>query len=116
MSRRIKRLNVLIQTELAELIQDVKDPRLADIVSITHADVSPDLETAQVNISVFGSAEEKKDSIEALSHAAPYLKRELLKRLHIKKVPTLHFVLDESIEEAAHILEVMRKLSDQTAS
>jgi ribosome-binding factor A len=108
-------LNVLIQSELAELLTEVKDPRLAEIVSITRADVSPDLETAQVHISVLGSEDEKHGTIEALSHAAPYLRRELLKRLRIKKVPHLHFVLDESIEEAAHILEVMRGLSDKPA-
>jgi ribosome-binding factor A len=111
-SRRIKRLNVLFQTELAELIQDVRDPRLAAIVSITHVDVSPDLETAQVHVSVLGSRTEKDDSIAALSHAAPYLRRELLKRLRIKKIPGLRFVLDESIEEAAHVLELMKEVAD----
>jgi ribosome-binding factor A len=116
MSRRIKRLNVLFQEELAELIPTVRDPRLADIVSITRVDVSPDLETAQVYVSVLGDESQKHDSVEALAHAAPYLRRELLHRLRVKKVPHLGFVLDESIEEAAHILELMRKIGDQPAA
>jgi ribosome-binding factor A len=116
MSRRIKRLNVLVQEELARLITVVRDPRLAEIVSITRVDVSPDLETSQVYVSVLGTEDEKRDSIEALSHAAPYLRRELLRRVHMKKVPVLHFVLDESIEEAAHILDLMRRIGDEPAT
>jgi ribosome-binding factor A len=116
LNRRIKRLNVLFQTELADLITEIRDPRVAEIVSITRVDISPDLETADVHVSVLGDDTEKRDSIEALSHAANYLRRELLKRLRIKKIPALHFALDESIEEAAHILDLMRKVGDQSIS
>jgi len=112
-SRRVKRLNVLFQSELAELIRDIRDPRLASIVSITHVDVSPDLEKAQVHISVLGGEEEKHGSIQALSHAAAYLRRELLHRLRLRHIPILQFVLDESIEEAAHVLELMKQVSGE---
>jgi ribosome-binding factor A len=111
MSRRLQRLNGLFQEELAELIRDIRDPRMASIVSITNVDVSPDLENATVKISVLGSDQEKHDTLEALVHAAPYLKRELLHRVSLKKVPLLHFVRDESIEEGARILELMRKVA-----
>ncbi len=113
MSRRVKRLNVLFQAELAELIRDIRDPRLASIVSITHVDVSPDLENAQVHVSVLGDDAEKRGSIVALSHAAAFLRRELLHRLRVKHIPMLHFVLDESIEEAAHVLDLMRQVGGE---
>jgi ribosome-binding factor A len=104
------RLNHLFQHELADLIRDIRDPRLAPIVSITRVDTAPDLENAAVYISVLGENDEKRDTIAALSHAAPFLKRELLHRVRIRKVPALHFVLDETIEEAAHVLELMRNV------
>jgi ribosome-binding factor A len=110
MNRRMARLNGLFQEELAELIRDIRDPRLAPIVSITRVDIAPDLENAAVYISVLGEDAEKRSSIEALSHAAPFLKRELLHRVRLRKVPQLHFVLDETIEEAAHVLELMRNV------
>jgi ribosome-binding factor A len=112
-SRRVKRLNVLFQSELAELIRDIRDPRLASIVSITHVDVSADLEKAQVHISVLGDEDEKRGSIQALSHAASYLRRELLHRLRVRHIPALHFVLDESIEEAARVLDLMKQVSGE---
>ena len=112
MSRRLQRLNGLFQEELADLIRDIRDPRMASIVSITRVDVSPDLENAAVHVSVLGTDQEKHDTIEALVHAAPYLKRELLHRVRLKKVPLLHFARDESIEKGARILELMRKVTE----
>jgi ribosome-binding factor A len=111
MNRRMARLNGLFQEELADLIRDLQDPRLAPIISVTSVDISPDLESGMVKISVLGEAEEKRDTIAALTHAAPHLRRELLHRIRIRHIPTLHFSLDETIEEAAHVLELMRKVS-----
>jgi ribosome-binding factor A len=116
MNRRLQRLNGLFQEELAELTRDLRDPRLASIVSITRVDVSPDLEKAVVHVSVLGTDDEKRDSITALSHAAPFLRRELLRRMRIRKVPVLNFLLDETIEEAAHVLELMRQVSPSQPS
>lgn len=104
------RLNGLFQEELADLIRDLRDPRLAPIVSITSVDISPDLESGVVKVSVLGEEAEKQGTIAALSHAAPHLRRELLHRVRIRHIPILHFILDETIEEAAHVLELMRKV------
>ena len=114
MSRRTQRLNHLFQEELADLIRtEVSDPRLGEIVSITRVDVSPDLENASAFVSVLGDGETKKATIQALTHAAPFLRRHLLERLRIRKIPHLHFLLDETIEEAAHVLDLMRQMSGQ---
>lgn len=111
MNRRMARLNGLFQEQIAELIRELRDPRLAPIISITSVDISPDLETGVVNVSVFGEEEEKKSTIEALTHATPFLRRELLRRIRIRHIPALTFLLDETIEEAARILALMRKVS-----
>jgi ribosome-binding factor A len=111
MSRRTERLNVLFQEELAEIIRsELRDPRVAGIVSITRVDVSPDLESAEVFVSVLGEPQEKASTMNALVHASPFLRRELLGRVRVRRVPWLHFRLDESIEEAAHILDLMKGL------
>jgi len=110
MSRRIQRLNVLFREELATLMRTLRDPRLAEMMSITRVDVSPDLENADVYVSVMGEPEEQVDSIKALDHAAPFLRRELLHRVSIRKIPHLKFHLDRSIEEAAHVLDLMKQV------
>ncbi len=113
MSRRLQRLNVLFRQELADLIRsEVRDPRLADIVSVTRVDISPDLQNASVYASVLGDEQAKLSTIEALTAAAPFLRRHLNERIAIRRIPTLHFILDETIEEAAHILELMKQVPE----
>jgi ribosome-binding factor A len=112
MTRRTERLSGLFRSELAELIHDeLRDPRLTGLVSITHVDVSADLENATVHVSVLGDEEEQRDSLRALNHAAPFLRRQLLERLHIRKVPALEFAHDHTIEEGARMLELMRRVA-----
>lgn len=114
MSRRAQRLNHLFREELSDLIRtELSDPRVGEIVSITRVDVSPDLENASVFISVLGEPDAKRATIEALSHAGPFLRRHLLERLRIRRIPHLHFLLDETIEEAAHVLDLMRQVSEE---
>ena len=114
MTRRQQRLNVLFREELSELIRsEVRDPRLTSLVSITKVDVSPDLEHATVYVSILSDEEEKATSMAALRSAAPYLRHHLLARIRIRRIPALQFVLDHSIEDAAHVLELMKKVADK---
>jgi ribosome-binding factor A len=114
MSRRIQRLNGLFREELSSLIlTELNDPRLGTLISITRVDISPDLENADVFVSVMGDPDEKAASMQALVHAAPFLRHELLPRVAIRRVPRLKFHLDQSIEEAAHVLELMKQVEKQ---
>ncbi len=111
MSRRLQRLNVLLRREVADLLRrQLRDPRLAEIVTVTRADVSPDLALARVYISVLGDAEAKASTLRALTAAAPFMRFHLKSRLTIRRIPNLQFLLDESMEEAAHILEIMKQI------
>jgi len=118
MSRRVQRLNHLFREELSDIIRtELSDPRIGEIMSITRVNVSADLENADAYVSVLGDAEEKAGTIAALTHAAPFLRRNLLDRIRIRRVPHLRFHLDETIEEAAHVLDLMRQVSrDKGAS
>ncbi len=112
MPYRMQRVNNLIRRELAEILyRDVKDPRLGNFVSVNEVDVSSDLRTAQIYVSFFGSEAEKKDALLALSQAAGFFHAELVKRLSLRRVPELKFQWDESIERAAHILEVIDRVN-----
>jgi ribosome-binding factor A len=114
MSRRTQRLNVQFREEVSDLILNhLRDPRLASLISVTRVDVSPDLENADVFISVMGEPEEKASSMQALAHAEPFLRREMLHRMSIRRIPHLKFHLDESIEEAARVLDLMRQVEQR---
>lgn len=95
-----------IQRDLAELIRELKDPRIG-MVTINSVEVSPDYAHAQVYFSVLvGSAE---DSVTALNEAAGFLRNGLFKRLAIHTVPTLHFHFDRTTERAADLSALIAK-------
>jgi ribosome-binding factor A len=111
MSRRLQRLNVLIREEVSDLIRrELRDPRLAEIVTLTRVSTSPDLRAATVYVSVMGDEDEKANTMLALTRAAPFIRRQLISRLSIRRTPDIEFELDESMEKAAHILDLMKHL------
>jgi ribosome-binding factor A len=112
MSRRTERINDLIRDELSDLLlREVNDPRLSGLISITHVDVSPDLNNARVFVSVMDDAERQKEAMTALNAAAAFFHRELKRRMQIRRVPFLTFRLDTSIEQGARILSLMEEVA-----
>ena len=89
-----------IQRDVAQLIRDLKDPRVG-MVTVNSVEVSPDYAHAQVYFSVLvGDAEE---TALGLNEAAGFLRNGLFKRLSIHTVPTLHFHFDRTTEKAADL-------------
>jgi ribosome-binding factor A len=100
-----------MKKEISDIIRTgIKDPRLPEFVSVTGVRVTKDLRYAKVYISVFGSEEQKSDAINALKHAAGFVRRELGRRVKLRYTPELIFISDDSIEQGIHI----SKLIDQT--
>lgn len=103
------RLNVQLQRELTALIrEDLTDPRVAG-VTVTTADISPDLRQARVTVSVLGSDEQLKEAVRALNHAAGKLRHGLGLRLRLRCVPQLHFSADLALREGDRIAQIIRK-------
>ena len=87
-----------IQRDLAELIRELKDPRVG-MITINAVEVTPDYAHAKVFFSLLTG--DVAETTEALNQAAGFLRNGLFKRLHIHTVPTLHFVFDRTTERAA---------------
>lgn len=111
MQRRKLRVNGLLRAEIGELLKrQVKDPRLGVFVSVTEVDTSSDLRHAKVFVSILGSVEEKKEALRALTAASGFLRKQLSERLALRRIPELNFVEDVSIEQGAHILELIKQV------
>jgi ribosome-binding factor A len=117
MTRRVQRLNNLIRHEISELLQrQVKDPRLGIFIAVTEVSISPDLRHAMIFVSHMGSAEEKQETMSALASASGFFRRELAKRLRLRRIPELSFQWDDSIERGAHLLQLIDQVTpDSTA-
>ncbi len=107
-SNRIGRINEEIQRELSTLLRTVKDPRLQNaLVTITHVDTTSDLRYARIFISALDKDQEA-EMMKGLKSASGYLRRELGAALRLRYTPELQFIADDSIEQGAHILEMLR--------
>ena len=109
-SNRIGRINEEIQKELANLIRNLKDPRVQDtMISITHVETTPDLRYAKVYVS-FLEADRANDAIKGLKSAGGYLRRELGRALQLRYTPELVWALDDSITYGAKMLKLINSL------
>ena len=106
------RVSDQIQRDLAELIRDLKDPRIG-MVTINSVQVTPDYAHAKVYFSVLlGEAAECEAG---LNEAAGFLRNGLFKRLQIHTVPTLHFQFDRTTEHAAELSALIRQANSTRA-
>ena len=111
MSHRARRLSVTIKKEISDMIQhDLKDPRIG-FTSITAVDISSDLRHAKIYLSVFGDDEQKKSTIEAFQKAQGFIRTELAKRIkNLRHIPELYFELDDSMDYAEKITNILNKI------
>jgi ribosome-binding factor A len=94
----------------AMLAGELKDPRLEVSVVASEVRVQPDMKHARVFISVKGSSKEQSDAIKALEHASGFIRRELVERLQLRRVPELHFALDLSQEHVERIEQLLKEM------
>lgn len=101
-----------IQRDVAELIRDLKDPRVG-MVTINAVEVSPDYAHAKVFFSVLVG--EPAECEAGLNEAAGWLRNTLFKRLSLHTVPTLHFQFDRTTERAADLSALITRANAQRA-
>jgi ribosome-binding factor A len=107
--RRTDRINEQLRQEIAILVRDeVRDPRVG-VVTVTAVESSPELDHAKVYITTLGDEEEKEAALAGLRSAAPFIRGQLGRRLHVRRVPELHFQIDRVIEEATRIELLLRE-------
>jgi ribosome-binding factor A len=100
---RASRLGDQIQRDLAELIRlEVKDPRVS-LVTVTAVEVSADLTHARVFVTTLADAIGAEETLQALQHAAGFLRSRLSHSLKVRQVPELRFVYDESVERGLRL-------------
>jgi len=116
MSIRTERISEEIRKVISErLIRGLKTP-LPGFVTINKVDVSPDLKQAKVFFSVFGSDDECIAAIQVLRNEKRFIRQDVAQKVHLRVVPDLHFVLDETPKKAAHIHALLNDLSKEDNS
>ena len=103
-SRSVKslRINEEVHREMSIILrEELKDPRIHPMTSVTGAEVTTDLKYAKIYVSVLGDAEAKEKTMQGLKKSAPYARHLLATRLNLRNTPELEYALDESMEYGA---------------
>jgi ribosome-binding factor A len=98
----------VIRSIVSEAIQTrLADPRLEPLTSITHVDVSADLSLARIGVSVMANPAGQKLAVAALQSAAGRLRSAVADQVHMRQVPRLEFVLDDSLKQAFETVQAI---------
>jgi ribosome-binding factor A len=93
-------------------MNEVKEPSVTGLISVTDVKITPDQKYAKVYVSIFGK-QNKNKVVDALKKATGFIKKELGKRVRMRNMPDITFELDNSMEYGEHmdrvIKEVMKK-------
>lgn len=110
MNRRQEQVADEIKQIVSVLLQrEMKDPRLG-FVTVISADVTQDLKYARIAVSVLGSPEEQKSSMDALASGRGFIRREVASRMHLRSVPEINFRLDRGAEYSDQINQLLNEL------
>ncbi|MEG0752072.1 MAG: 30S ribosome-binding factor RbfA [Oscillospiraceae bacterium] len=97
-SHRIDRLSMDVKRELADIFSGMKDPRISEMLSVMRVEVTSDLSYAKVYVGSLEGTQRAKEAVEALKKAQGHVRSELGSRLHIRKVPEITFIADDSAD------------------
>lgn len=110
MTTRQEKLCQLMKEEISDILRrEIKDPRLG-FFTIIDAEISSDLRHAKIFVSIMGTEEERKQSMEVLKHAQHFVRLEFGKRVRMKVLPDIYFVLDESVDKGVRMLELLEEI------
>ncbi len=114
-STRQRGVQELLVQDISEILQrEMKDPRIG-FVTITDAEVTPDLRQARIYFSVLGTGEEREESGKALNRAAGFIRAQFAKRAEMRYVPELRFVFDTSVDRGARLSALLEQVRQENA-
>jgi ribosome-binding factor A len=104
-----------MRMEITQLLaREVHDPGIG-FLTVTHVKVTPDLQHARVYYTILGDAKARRDTERALGRVAPFLRRQIGRRLRLRRVPEIEFHYDESIARQDRIEQLLQDIHNQTA-
>ncbi len=109
MSRRRERLEQELRDEVALIVRTLKDPRV-QWVTVTRAEVTPDLEHARIFFGVLGDEEARRKATAGLRSASGFVRRELGQRLRLRLTPEVRFEYDKGLDAADRVARILEEV------
>ena len=111
--RRKERLADAIKGEVSRIILfELTDPRIG-FVTVTGVEMSADLRSAKVMISVMGDDKARAVTMNVLQHARGYIQKQLGNKIVTKFVPEIRFEEDDSVRKSVQLLKTLRQVAEE---
>ena len=115
-SSRPERVGDQIRVEITELLaREVHDPGIG-FLTVTRVTLTSDLQLARIYYTTLGDDKARRESARALERASPFLRRQIGKRVRLKRVPELQFFFDGSVERQDRIERIIMDLQEERAA
>ncbi|MBE9032301.1 30S ribosome-binding factor RbfA [filamentous cyanobacterium LEGE 11480] len=116
--RRVARVAEQVKREVSQMLMSgIKDERVGTgMISVTDVRVSGDLQHAKIFVSIYGSDEARSETMAGLASATGYVRRELGKRVRLRRTPEVIFVEDRSLERGTEMVGLINRLTDERKS
>lgn len=113
-TQRTQRVNSLLKEVLSDVIKrQVQNPHVSTLVTVTHVQVTKDLQHAKVFISVIGPQEAKTQTLRALQSAAGFIAIHASRQVVMRYFPALTFHLDTTVAQQMHIDSLLGQIQHE---
>ena len=111
MNNRMVRIDEQLKEELSKIIsQELSDPKLTGMISVSQVKTTPDLKYARVFVTMIG-CKSQKENLAILKKSSGYIRTLIAKRVNLRITPELVFEFDESIEYGAKIDKILKDMN-----
>lgn len=113
-NKRLNRISGEVKKIVSEVIaNDIKDPRVNPLTTVTNVEVTRDLSYANIYISVLGNDKEKQETLDGLVNAKGFIRSAISSRVDLRYTPEPKFHLDESIEQGMYISKLIESVNKE---
>jgi len=114
---RTNRISEEIRKIVSNLIMnELKDPRISDLTSITHVETTNDLRYSYIYISVYNYEDKAQETLDGLNKAKGFIRKEIGKYLKLRYTPEPIFKLDTSIKQGIYMSQLIKKVNTNNES
>ena len=112
-SYRQDKLADLLKQRISDIIRfKMKDPRIG-FITVTHVKLSSDCRHARIYVSVYGSGEDAKSTLEGLESAKGFIRTAMGSRIRLRYIPQIEFVLDDTMKHSMRIGELLKEIKEE---
>lgn len=111
---RILKINSEIQKAVSNIInQDLKNPLISGIISVTKVDTTQDLEYSKIYLSILSTSGNEEDVFNQIKRSVGFIKKELARKIKLRKIPDIIFYLDDSYQYGKHIEDKLAEIDNE---